>query len=36
MCGVTPANIDYVAQSIHQAVTQVQGTAALARYDQHI
>ena len=36
MCGLTPANIDYVAQSIHQAVTQVQGTAALARYDQHI
>merc|ERR1719192_2660194 len=31
MCGLTPANIDYVAQSIHQAVTQVQGTAALAR-----
>ena len=23
MCGVTPANIDYVAQSINQAVTQV-------------
>ena len=31
MCGVTPANIDYVAQSIHQAVTQVRGTAALGR-----
>jgi len=24
MCGVTPANIDYVAQSINQAVTQVK------------
>ena len=24
MCGVTPANIDYVAGSIHQAVTQVK------------
>jgi len=24
MCGVTPANIDYVASSIHQAVTQVK------------
>ena len=24
MCGVTPANIDYVAQSINQAVTQVE------------
>merc|ERR1719192_2549709 len=31
MCGLTPANIDYVAQSIHQAVTQVRGTAALGR-----
>ena len=33
MCGLTPANIDYVAQSIHQAVTQVRGTAALGRYE---
>ena len=24
MCGVTPANIDYVAQSINQAVIQVK------------
>ena len=24
MCGLTPANIDYVAQSINQAVTQVK------------
>merc|ERR1712227_848564 len=24
MCGLTPANIDYVASSIHQAVTQVK------------
>ena len=24
MCGVTPANIDYVAQSINQAVNQVK------------
>ena len=24
MCGLTPANIDYVATSIHQAVTQVK------------
>merc|ERR1719192_2880517 len=31
MCGLTPAHIDYVAQSIHQAVTQVRGTAALGR-----
>ena len=27
MCGVTPNNIDYVAASINQAVTQVKPTA---------
>jgi len=28
MCGLTPSNIDYVASSIHQAVTQIQAAPA--------
>merc|ERR1719354_273069 len=27
MCGVTPGNIDYVAESIHEAVTKIKAPA---------
>ena len=30
MCGITPANIDYVAASINQAVTRV-GSASISK-----